>query len=70
MKTKNILLATGIGLIVYVVWKNSKKSNRNIIDETTSAPASTSLTITHIKANSPTYARNGIYLGYPTIMKP
>lgn len=70
MKTKNILLASGIGLIVYVVWKNSKKSNKNVIDETTSAPASTSLTITPIKANSPTYARNGIYLGYPTIMKP
>lgn len=70
MKTKNILLATGIGLIVYVVWKNSKKANTNVIDETTSAPASTNLTITPIKANSPTYARNGIYLGYPVIMKP
>jgi len=37
MKTKNILLATG-------------------------------LTISPISSNSPTYARNGIYLGYPTIM--
>ena len=70
MKTKKILLASGIALIVYVVWKNSKKSNTNVIDETISAPASTNLTITPIKANSPTYARNGIYLGYPTIMQP
>lgn len=70
MKTKNILLASGIGLIAYVVWKNSKKNKTNVIDETVSVPASTSLTITPIKANSPTYARNGIYLGYPTIMRP
>lgn len=68
MKTKNILLASGIALIVYVVWKNSKKNNNNSTDETISVPSSTSLTITPIKANSPTYARNGIYLGYPTIM--
>jgi hypothetical protein len=70
MKTKNILLATGIGLIVYVVWKNSKKNQTNASSESVSVPASSNLTITPIKANSPTYARNGIYLGYPTIMKP
>ena len=70
MKTKNVLLATGIGLIVYVVWKNSKKNQTNASSESVSVPASSNLTITPIKANSPTYARNGIYLGYPTIMKP
>jgi hypothetical protein len=70
MKTKNVLLATGIGLIVYVVWKNSKKNQTNASSESVSVPASSNLTITPIKANSPTYARNGIYLGYPVIMKP
>jgi hypothetical protein len=70
MKTKNILLATGIVLITYVVWKNSKKKQNDVSTEILSVPASTSLTITPIKANSPTYARNGIYLGYPTMMRP
>lgn len=70
MKTKNILLASGIGLIAYVVWKNSKKSNTNVVDKTATVPTSSNLTITPIQSNSPTYARNGIYLGYPTIMKP
>ena len=68
MKTKNILLASGIALIAYVVWKNSKQNKNKVGSESISVPASTSLTITPIQANSPTYARNGIYLGYPTIM--
>jgi hypothetical protein len=70
MKTKNILLATGIGLIAYLVWKNSKKTQTNVVDENATVPKSSNLTITPIKANSPTYARNGIYLSYPTIMQP
>lgn len=70
MKTKNILLASGLALIAYVVWKNSKKSNGNVVDENATVPNSSNLTITPIQSNSPTYARNGIYLGYPTIMKP
>ena len=70
MKTKNILLATGIGLIAYLVWKNSKKTQTNVVDENATVPKSSNLTITPIKSNSPTYARNGIYLGYPTIMRP
>jgi hypothetical protein len=68
MKTKNILLATGIGLIAYVVWKNSKKTKTNVNDENAYLPKSSNLTISPISSNSPTYARNGIYLGYPTIM--
>jgi hypothetical protein len=66
MKTKDILLLTGISLIAYVLWKNNKKQKNSVVSEY--VPASSSLTITPIKANSPTYARNGIYLGYPTIM--
>jgi hypothetical protein len=68
MKTKDILLLTGIGLIAYVFLKNNKKNKMNMASESVSVPASKSLTITPISANSPTYARNGIYLGYPTIM--
>ena len=70
MKTNTILLLSGIGLIAYVVFKNSKKNQNNVVSESVSVPASSNLTITPIKANSPTYARNGIYLGYPVIMKP
>lgn len=70
MKTKNILLISGIGIIAYVFLKNNKKNKSNVVSESISVPASTSLTITPINANSPTYARNGIYLGYPTMMQP
>lgn len=70
MKTKNILLLSGIGLIAYVIFKNNKKKQSNVVTENISMPTSTSLTITPIQSNSPTYARNGIYLDYPVIMKP
>lgn len=70
MKTTNLLLITGLGLIAYVLWEKSKNKKTQLNSETVSVPASTNLTITPIKANSPTYARNGIYLGYPVIMKP
>lgn len=70
MKTKNILLATGLGLIAYVLWEKGKNKKTQLNSETVSLPKSTSLKITPINSNSPTYARNGIYLGYPVIMKP
>lgn len=70
MKTKNLLLASGIGLMVYVVWKNSKKSQSTEMTNTNALPTSNSLTITPMKDDARSYSRNGIYLGYPTIMKP
>lgn len=70
MKTNTILLLSGIGLIAYVLLKNNKKNQKKLDAEKISVPVSANLTITPIKADSPTYARNGIYLGYPTIMQP
>ena len=70
MNTKNILLASGLALVAYALWKKRKNEKVELRNEMVSVPKSSSLKITPISSNSSTYERNGIYLRYPVIMKP
>lgn len=70
MKTKNILLASGLALVAYALWNKRKSEKLEFKNEMVSVPKSSNLKITPISSSSPTYERNGIYLRYPVIMKP